>query len=98
MSLTAYERETAINFTDEDDNAMVYTCNRAMTNHMDKLVEKFPDMFKLKRLIYDDEEVCGKEYICPKNLISIRSPRQISDEQRQALSERMKKISNNREI
>lgn len=87
MSLTAYERESAVWFTDDSSEATFYTCNRSWMTRLDKMVESHPDTYKLKREIKDEDGiVVGKEYILPKKLISVRTPstRTISEEQRQA--------------
>jgi hypothetical protein len=94
MSLQDFERETAINWDDSTKSALFYTCNRSLMTKLNKLVESYPDTYKVKRIIYDEFEVCGKEYILPKKLISIRTPstRVMSEENRQAASERFKKM------
>ena len=98
MSLQDFERETSIWYSDADKLANIYTCNRALMNKMDKLVASNPDTYKVKRIINDEDSVCGKEYILPKNLISIRTPstKVMSNEQRQAASDRMKKMLENK--
>jgi hypothetical protein len=95
-SLTLYEQETALWFNNEDDDAIVYTCNRSWMSHMDELCVEHPDKFNLKREIKIEGEVVGKEYICPKNYISVRSPRKISESQMEQLRERGKKLAENR--
>jgi len=85
MSLTRYERETIINFNEEDDDVSVYTRSKTMMTKMDKLVKKFPDTFKI-----NEEFEEGREYICHKKYVSIRPPRALSDKHKTQLSQRFK--------
>jgi hypothetical protein len=92
MALQNFERETSLWYSDETKTALVYTCNRALINKMDKLCKHHPDTYKLKRVIKDEGNIVGKEYTCPKRLISIRSPRtkKYTDEQRKAMGEKLR--------
>lgn len=85
MKLTAYERETIINYNYEDEYASVYTYDRALQNKLNKLL-KTNDSIKVIR--------CGDdwcEYIVPKSWIKVSPPRQVNytDEQRAAMAERL---------
>ena len=90
MSLTAYERETIIRFSDDGNFAIVYTCQRPMMTKLDKLCKTSKSDYKM---ISCDED--SKTYICPKNLISFRSAREkreYTEEQLLAMKERMSKM------
>jgi endonuclease YncB( thermonuclease family) len=81
-NLSLYEKETVILYNDEDKIGTIYTCNAALIRKMDKLVLKYPDTFSLK---YEDE--VSKTYYVPKKLISIKTPRIYTPEQKQKMQE-----------
>lgn len=94
MALESFERETAIGFSDAVSYATITTFNRALMNKLDKLCNEHPQTYKILREIIIEDKVEGKEYTCPKKLISFRAPmkRKMTKEQRIAASERMKKM------
>lgn len=81
--MTNYERETIINYNDEEKEATVYTCNKALMARMARLSKKHPDIFKL---VAQDEY--SKTYSFPKKYASIRNPRIMSEEQKAKVRER----------
>ena len=81
MNLTRYERETIINFNEEDDDVSIYTRSKTIMSRMDKLVKKYPDTFKVNEEFED-----GREYICHKKYVSVRAPRAMSERQKQRLA------------
>ena len=84
--LTGYETETTINFNNEEKTAIVYTCNKALIKKLDKLAETN------KTVKIEKQDKYSKTYIVPKKAIkiSIRAPKVLTDEQREALSLRAK--------
>ena len=80
-NLKNFEKETIINYNDDERIANVYTCNTSMMRKMDEKCEKYPDYFKL---IKQDE--CSKTYECDKKYVSIRSPRIYTEEQRKQMA------------
>ena len=88
MSLSAYERETIITFSDADDTVDIYTASRPMMTKLDKLCKSSPELYRLK-----GGDSISKTYICSdKNMISLRSKkvtRELSEEEKQAARERM---------
>ena len=82
--LSNYEKETVINYNNEESTAQVFTYHRALQNKLNKLVGVNPDILVLRR---GDE---WTEYIVPKTWIKVSPPRQVSytDEQRAAMAER----------
>lgn len=72
--------------------ASVFSIDPKVIRRLDKLVEKCPKAYKLVR----EEDWCGntaKYYTMPAELISFRQPsakRELTDEQRQARSDRLK--------
>ncbi len=93
MKLTKEEMETIIRFDESSQTATVYTCSRAWKTKFRKLAEQN----KAFKLIDQDAESVTFEF--PKSLITIRSrkvKRELTEEERQKLSERMKQnIANN---
>ena len=77
-----YERETIINYNQEEDTASVYTHSTALINRLEKLTDK--GCVKIK---YGEGFA---EYEVPKKWVKIRPPREMSEEQRAAASERAK--------
>lgn len=84
--LSSYEQETTINFNNEEKTAIVYTCNKALIRKLDKLAESN------KTVSIEKQDTYSKTYIVPKKAIkiSIRVPKVLTDEQREALSARAK--------
>lgn len=87
------EQETHIVFMRDEDFARIYTSDSTMMTRLDKLCNTAPDTYSLV-----EDTGSGKRYRCSdKTLISFRSKkRELSDEQREAASERMKRYQNNR--
>lgn len=88
-SLSISEQETCINFMRDEDFATEYTSDTTEMTIMDKLCKNSPAHYQL---ISDTGR--GKTYkITPKSLISHRSKvRVMSDEAKQAASERFKQM------
>lgn len=86
--LTRYEQETIINFNAGEQNATVYTRDKAVMRKLDRLVNAFPAVY---RLIGQTEH--DKTYSMPKSHISYRKPRKLSDGQREQARKRMEKIN-----
>lgn len=81
------ERETIINFNDEEEIANLYTCNRSMMTKMDKLCKSNPDIFQL-----DEYDESSKTYLFPKKLVSIRRPVKLTAKQKEARKNNAKKL------
>lgn len=77
-SLSKYEQETVINFNAGEQNATVYTRDKAVMRRIDALVIEFPDVYKLV-----SETDIDKIYSMPKSCVSYRKPRRLSDECRE---------------
>lgn len=71
MKLSTYERETIILFNETSEPAEVFTYNKRMIRKLERLVNKFPDEFRLK----SDNGNGGMTYIVPKNRILISTPK-----------------------
>lgn len=90
MNLTNKERETVITFNEADKTADVFTYNRKLLGQLSQLASDRPDECKV---IYDNPEgaVC---YEVPKKWIKVRASRILSDEQRQAIADRLSQNRN----
>ncbi len=72
-TLTAYERETIVNFNDGGKEMEIYTCSKRIMNKLDKLCKGFPEMYSLKR-----EDGDSKTYICrDKKYLRFSRPRKV---------------------
>lgn len=83
MPLTRYEQETIINFNQEEKTAKIFTYNKGWQNHLEKLGIK-------PHLVND---FGGKGYVIPKEwVVKPRPKRQLSEETKTKLSERLEKM------
>lgn len=82
--LSRIERETVIIYNQAEENATMTTADTVVIRNMRNLVEKD------SRIV---SEQIGKEvwkFIIPKKYVKVKLPRQLTDEQRMAASERAK--------
>lgn len=86
--LKLHERETIINYDEEYKTASVYTCSPVLMRKLKKLSEQNEEI-KLER-----KDQYSVTYAVPKSWIYIRKPtkRELTEKQRKASSENMKKI------
>ena len=94
VGLSRYEQEVIINFNAAEDTAELYTADTVWMRKLDKLVEQNPEQFKPGRVETYKGEVVAKRYSFPKRFITIRSKdmkRELTDEQRAELAERLSK-------
>jgi len=61
----AYEKETHINWNDEEDFVTVFTCHRRIMTKLERLGAK------VIREIKEGKRVTAKEYTIPKNQVNI---------------------------
>jgi hypothetical protein len=88
MNLTRYEQETVINYNAGEEDASVYTRDRAVMRKLDALVIEFPEVYRcIKQTDID------KTYLIPKSYVSYRKPRRLTEEQREWQRERMRAIN-----
>jgi len=88
MKLSREEQETIITFNAKDKNATLYTRDPTVMREVDSLVIGYPDVFKCVA-----ESDIDKTYEMPKNAVSYRKPRRLSEEQREDARKRMKIIN-----
>ncbi len=92
--LSRYEQEVTIGFNAAEDTAELYTADSVWMRKLDKLVEQNPEQFKPEREETYKGEVVAKRYSFPKRFITTRSKdvkRELTDEQRAELAERLSK-------
>lgn len=85
--LTRYERETIINYNEAAAVAVVYTHNKGLRCKLEQWTQERPEDCRLEKVTRFGEAV---DYFIPKSWVHIYPPRQISEEQRAAMAERMK--------
>ena len=94
MGIPTEEQETVIQFNRNDPHATIYTSDSTMMTKLDRMCESAPENYKLDREETMDGKVVGKFYtLADKTRVSFRSKkveRNLSDEERQKLSERAK--------
>lgn len=83
--LSKFERETIIVYNEGDPTASVFTHNRALKNKLAKLAVETNECEK------DWENAEAVDYIIPKSWVKIVKPRVLSEEQKQAAAERIKR-------
>lgn len=93
MKLSRYEQETVINYNAGEQNATVYTRDKAVMRKLDTLVADFPDTYNL---IGQDE--VSKTYSFPKSYVSYRKPRAVSIEQRKRARQMMIRRNKDKEV
>lgn len=95
MTLTKEERETTLNYCESEGMWYIDTSVQTHIRKFDKLGYKCTNI-----QYYSDGSIMSKQYQVPKFAISFRKPekakRAMTEEQRQAISERMKALHNNK--
>lgn len=94
ISRSNYERETIINFNEEELTASIYTFNRSLTNKLTKLSQERPEECKVDSAGPED----AASFIVPKKWIKVKPPAtmNLTDEQKKERSDRMKAIQQSR--
>ena len=88
MYLSREEQETIVNYNAGEPTSTVYTRDKAVMRRLDALKDAYPDTYHLI-----GETDIDKTYEMPKSLVNFRKPMTISDEQREAARERMRKMN-----
>ena len=87
-SLKRIEQETIINFNAGEQEATVYTSDKATMRKLDVLVTEFPDIYKCIKGTDID-----KTYSMPKQYVNYRKPRRITEERRNEIRKQMRHIN-----
>lgn len=99
MNIPVTEQETVINFTRDSDKATIYTTDTTMRSKLHNLSMKNGKDWVLLNQDTDsiDYDIISETYQCPKKLISLRVlSRTLTEEQRQAAAERLRKARENK--
>lgn len=90
MEVAGDEQETTISWYRRDAVASVYTSDNTMLTKMKKLMAKSSDC-KLKNITWSkDGKPTGYFFEVPVRFVKVSKPKEVSEEQRAALSERLK--------
>ena len=90
MDVTGEEQETTISWYRREAVASVYTSDNTMLTKMKKLMAKSPDC-NLKKITWGkDGEPTVYFFEVPVRFVKVLKPKEVSEEQRAALSERLK--------
>lgn len=91
-----YERETIINFNEEEKTASIYTFNQSLMKKLKKLAQDRPDECLLKL----DGPEDAASFLVPKKWVHVKPPAKynLTDEQKQERAERMRKIQQEKRI
>lgn len=87
--LTKYEQETIINFNVSEADAVVFTRDKAVMRKLDSLVTEFPEVYKCVK-----ETDIDKTYEMPKQYVSYRKPRKISEDVKKQRRKMMERLNN----
>lgn len=85
------EKETTIVFDEKDKIAHIQTYNGRLKKRLAKIHVERPDECKEVKPYFDEEEGAAA-YTFPAKWLKINPPRQLSDEQRRALSENFRNV------
>ena len=85
------ERETNINFNNEEKTAQIYTCQAPMQRRFEKLAVEYPEEVKITKTYADNDGIIVE---IPKTWIKVRPPNKMTEEQRRNLSARLDKNLN----
>ena len=86
MKLSRYEQETIITYNAKEKMAEIYSANTTLIKKLDDLCSTFPEMYKLKT-----QDKCSKTYTVPKEYITFRKPRVISEQHKEKLMQNLRK-------
>ena len=85
------EKETTIVFDEKDKTAHIQTYNGRLKKRLAKIHAERPDECKEVKPYFDEEEGAAA-YTFPAKWLKINPPRELSDEQRRALSENFRNV------
>jgi len=90
FALTKYEQEVSLSFNMEDELATLYTSSTTWIKRMDKLVEQFPDEYKVTETSTFEGDVVAKSYQFPIKYFRLGKPRaELSEERKEELRSRL---------
>ena len=89
--MTLAEQETTINWSRADKTASVWTTDPVVIRKLDEISHSDPAVTVLR------STEGARAYIVPIRWVSIKKPRQLSDEQKEKLAERMRQLNARKE-
>ena len=90
VHLLRCEQETIVNTDADTKVASVYTADPVYIRKLDALVKKYPEIYKVVK-----EDKLSKTYEFPKKLLSFRSPRILTEEQKAECIARLEAVRKN---
>lgn len=87
--LSLYEKETIITYNESPDAAEVFTYNSVLMRKLDKLCEEYPEQVTCLRTNNTNGAV-SKEYTVPRRWIKAKKGRELTEEERAAMAERLR--------
>lgn len=90
MSISRLEQETIINFNEAEPMDTIYTHNGALKRKLAKLAKERPADVRHSRSFPEGAE----EYVVPKRWVKVNASRILTDEERERMAERGKKLRN----
>lgn len=94
MKLMIEEQETHINFSRNDERAIIYTSDTTTMTKLNKLIAMQDTEWKLEsESKLKTGEIIGRTYSCPVQFISFRAKRvirQYTDEQKRIVADRLR--------
>lgn len=95
------EQETVVNFYRTDHRMSIYTSDQTMITKLMKLLKKSEQNEEAGYILVREETMNGRvvaiEVSAPKHLMSLRMPkkkRELTDDERKAMADRMRKAGN----
>jgi len=80
--MTNFEKETSIWYSEDGNECRVLTYNKALLNRLDRFTTEGTDC-RAVREVKIEGLLRAKEYIIPKQWVSIRKPRRVTEAQRE---------------
>ncbi len=90
VALTKYEQEVLVSFNMESDSATLYTSSTTWMKRMDKLVEDYPEAYKVVEVGNFNGKPISKTYEFPIKYFRLAKPRvELSEERKEELRQRL---------
>lgn len=95
--MTREEAETTVNYNETDAPATVETANAALMRRLLRFAQERPDEVRVV-LVSTESGNAYARFEVPKKWIKINPPRQVSEQQRAAMSERAKEYQKQKHV
>ena len=88
--MTNLEKETIVNFNEEENVAQVYTFNKALQNRLNRLAADRPEECQIDSRFHGSAAVA---FLVPKSWVKVKPPKSayMTQEQKTALAARLRK-------